>query len=245
MPGTINNVHVVTGIPFAATFGSGVNTFTVAGNYTSMFGPNGILTVIGGSPNGGYRKITSAVFSAGNTTVTSTSYSTGTAYPGPTNFTSGSGTVILFSDIAAPSPSLVVIGPSVNGTGGPLYSGEMNGFSDGQVSGGSPNYNAGSSVGSLVSGTVFGVQVQGILYEDGGSDPQHSVMAILYGSHAQNFFSSMSFTDTTPALETFLSSAASYSVITGTNGTFTVWEWTAIQNFPFGFGPNVTVTFNP
>lgn len=145
--------------------------------------------------------------------------------------------------VSIPSSTTVTLhGTSVNSGNGPLFSGEMNGVSNGLVSGGPPNYANGSSVGSSITGTVFGAVPAAIVFEDGFGLFKTEV--ILAGSHPQNFFSSMSFTDTTPALETFTSASATYNVFTGTNGTFTSWQWNAIEHYPFGFGLTVVVTFN-
>src|SRR5271167_3032929 len=94
---TTNAYNIVTGTPFTITFNGGTNTFNIPGDYTAMFNPGAILTVLGGSPNGGYQAVTSSVFSGGNTVVTVSSYSAGTSYPGPATFTgSGAGNIIWF-----------------------------------------------------------------------------------------------------------------------------------------------------
>lgn len=140
------------------------------------------------------------------------------------------------------STTITLNGPSINSGNGPLFNGEMSGVSDGSVSGGPPTYGNGSSVGGSITGTVFGAIPAAVVYEDGFGLFKTEV--VLYGSHPQNFFSSMTFTDTSPALETFTSASATYNVFTGISGTFTSWQWNAIQHYPFGFGPNVVVTFN-
>jgi len=97
------SVYIVTGTPFPVTFNNGTNTFTIAGgDFTGMFITNQIITALGGPPNGGYQKVVSSVYSGGNTVVTVNPYSIGTIYPGPATFTTGGGTVIWFSNIAAP-----------------------------------------------------------------------------------------------------------------------------------------------
>lgn len=146
---------------------------------------------------------------------------------------------------SAPPPPVsttVTINPGPNSSGGPLFNGEQVGYNDGQVSGGPPNYNNGSSTGGVPgTQTMFGVQVQALTYEDGFGNFKNEV--ILYGSHPQNFFSTMSFLNTIAVLETYLSSAATYNVFTGTNGTFTSWQWNAMQHYPFGFGGSKVITF--
>src|SRR5271157_3717442 len=107
MPGTINTVNIVTGIPFySVTFNNGTNTFTINGHdYTDIFSPNAILTALGGPPNGGYQIVLYSTFTGGNTVVTVASYSTGTSYPGPATFTTGTGTIIWFNNTGIP-PSM-------------------------------------------------------------------------------------------------------------------------------------------
>src|SRR5271157_508459 len=95
-------VAIVTGVPFAATFNNGTATFTIAGNQTSYFFTDALVTVPGGGANSGYQIVLSSVFSGGNTVVTVASYSTGTAYPGPATFTTGSGTVLWFNATGTP-----------------------------------------------------------------------------------------------------------------------------------------------
>lgn len=96
-------VTIVTGIPFSVTFNNGTATFTISGNHTDYFATNQIITAVGGAPNGGYQTVVSSLFSGGNTVVTVTPYSVGTAYPGPATYSTGSGTVISFNSIASPS----------------------------------------------------------------------------------------------------------------------------------------------
>lgn len=98
-------INIITGIPFPVTFNAGTNTFAIntAGDYTGMFVTNAILTALGGPPNGGYQKVIASSFTGNHTTVTVSSYSTNTAYPGPTTFTAGTGTIIWFTDTAAGS----------------------------------------------------------------------------------------------------------------------------------------------
>lgn len=116
MGGTI---HVVTGTPFTATFINATNTFTVPGDFTNMFAAGAILTALGGAPNGGYREVVSSVFGSGVTTVTSTSYAIGTAYPGPATFTTGTGSIIWFF-AGSPPVSIDLISIGVNNSLGGL-----------------------------------------------------------------------------------------------------------------------------
>jgi len=99
-----NAINIITGTPFSATFNNGTNTFTIAGHdYTNLFVTNAILTVLGGTPNGGYQKVTSSTFTGGNTVVTVTSYSVDTTFPGPTTFSTGTGIVLLMTNVASPA----------------------------------------------------------------------------------------------------------------------------------------------
>jgi hypothetical protein len=110
--GTFN---IVTGIPFSVTFNNGTNTFTITGgDYTDMFNANALLTALGGSPNGGYQQVISSVFSSGNTTVTVTPYAVGTSYPGPSTYTTGTGTIIWFMS-GAGGPSFGTVWSRLNG----------------------------------------------------------------------------------------------------------------------------------
>lgn len=245
MGGTVN---VVSGTPFhSVTFDVGQSTFTLTGgDFTSMFNVGAIFTVFGTSTsNDGYYIVSSSIFTSGNTVVTVTSYSTGTSYPGTVPFVSSStGTVLWFiSGTPAPPQTIIHIDPSVNSSGGPLFSGEQNGFNDGNLSGGPPFYNFGSSCGSVGSNQfVSGVQVAAVLFEDGGGNFWNEV--VLFGSQPQNLFSQVSFTSASSSLvETFTSASANYSVITGSNGTFTVWQWNAVSHYPFGFTSNFAITF--
>jgi hypothetical protein len=95
--GSTGVIYIITGAPFSVTFNGGTDTFTIVGeNCTSLFNAGAILTVIGGSPNGGYQQVVSSTFSGGNTVVTCSSYASNTVYPGPATFTAGTGTIIWF-----------------------------------------------------------------------------------------------------------------------------------------------------
>lgn len=145
--------------------------------------------------------------------------------------------------VTSAQPATVTIISGINSGNGPLIDGEMAGFSDGAVSGGPPNYNNGSSVGGVpTTQFLFGYQVQALCFEDTGG--QFKTEVIVYGSHPQNLFNTMSFTSVASGLlETFVSSGASYAVITGTHGTFTYWQWNAISHYPFGFSGTHVITF--
>lgn len=143
------------------------------------------------------------------------------------------------------APTIISLDSGINSGNGPLFSGEMNGYSNGNISGGPPNYNNGSSVGGLHSGsgtTVNGATVWAICFEDGFGNFKNEVL--LAGSHPQNFFTSVGWTSANSGLpESFTTASATYAVATGTNGTFTYWQWNAVSHYPFGFGSNFHVNF--
>lgn len=151
-----------------------------------------------------------------------------------------------YKSAAAPPPisTTITINPGINSSGGPLFGGEQNGYNDGSVSGGpsfAPPYGQGNSVGSVPSTqNVFGAQVESVVFEDGFGN--FKIEVVLYGNHPQNFFSSMTYFNTTPALETFTSASATYAVIE--SGAYTTWQWNALQHYPFGFGGSKVITFN-
>ena len=56
-------VYIITGTPYTVALVGGTNTFLVDGNYTYIFDTGSILTVLGGSPNGGYQQVVSSTIS--------------------------------------------------------------------------------------------------------------------------------------------------------------------------------------
>lgn len=88
-------VHLITGVPFTAMLNNGTNTLSVAGDFVRWFQPNVILGITDGA-NGGYQRVTSAVFTSGSTVVTVTPYSLNTSHPGPSTFTSETRIILNF-----------------------------------------------------------------------------------------------------------------------------------------------------
>src|SRR5271157_179460 len=67
MSACTNTLNLVTGTPFFGSTlngGSSATLFIAAVDYTNMFNPGAILTIIGGPPNGGYQQVTSSSYFA-------------------------------------------------------------------------------------------------------------------------------------------------------------------------------------
>ncbi len=228
-------VHIVTGTPFSVTFVNGTNTFTIPGNFTSVFVAQQILTVLGGSPNGGYQSVSSSSFDGTNTTVTVSSYSTGTSYPGPATFTIGTGTVILTNDVVVAPPTVFQFNVGGPQSTGPIqsrvYTGDGTGFFDGSTNGG---FTAGSTTPSPAF--LNGNQINAVAWQ-GGTGFVFVVNATL----AQNAFTTLAVG--APVNYSLPSSTATFDF--NSFPGYSVWIWSGLQSDEYtylGANPTVTIT---
>src|SRR5271157_5820982 len=115
-------VNIVSGTPFygvTLNSGSPASLFVAGPDYTAMFNTGAILTVLGGSPNGGYQKVTSSSYSIGDPDFSSVSLLM--------NFDESQGSTT-FLDLSSVGNTFTNVGSSIDDTNpkfgiGDLYTG--------------------------------------------------------------------------------------------------------------------------